>query len=158
MNTRVLIVEDDEFKANDLKREFTRYFEVIVVASVRDAVVRVWMDEFDVLVLDMALPTFAADGASASGTAQPQGGVEILRALKRKNANTAVIIVSQYPDLEVDDEFLALEASPDVLSERYGVRVLGAVVYDFQNREWAETFRDLVSSLHGREKDASSSN
>ena len=147
MESKVLIVEDDQFKAEDLRREAVQECKTSIVGSVRDAVVTVLNEVFDVVVLDMALPTFTADAASASGTAQPQGGVEVLRALKSVGAGTPVIIVSQYPDLEVDGEFLSLERSPEVLSVRYGINVIGAVVYDFQDRTWSEPFREMLRPL-----------
>lgn len=147
MSKKILVIEDDNFKAEDLRREILNECEVSIVGSVRDAVVTVLNQSFDIVVLDMALPTFTANAASASGTAQPQGGVEVLRALKSVSAGTPVIIVSQYPDLEVDGEFHSLEQSPGVLSARYGIRVVGAVVYDFQDRTWAGAFRELLRPL-----------
>ena len=147
MTTSVLIVEDDKFKADDLSREIASGFSITVVASVRDAVIKVLGEAFDVVVLDMALPTFTADAASASGTAQPQGGVEVIRALKSVKTDTPVIIVSQYPDLEIDGKFHSLLGAPKVLSERYSIRVVGAVVYDFQNRAWSDVFRGLLNAL-----------
>ena len=146
MTTRILIVEDDNFKANDLKKELDFDCEVVTVVSVRDAVVKVLQCVFDAIILDMALPTFTADAVSFSGTAQPQGGVEVLRALKSTKANSSVVIVSQYPDLEIDGVFFSLEESPRVLSDRYGICVTGAVIYDFQNRSWVEDFRNLVKA------------
>ena len=149
MKEKILIVEDDNFKANDLKAKLDDRWKVVTVASVRDAVVKVMQDVYDVIILDMALPTFTADAVSFSGTAQPQGGVEVLRALKSKRASTPVIIVSQYPDLEVDGVFLSLEESPRMLSDRYGIQVVGAVVYDFQNENWVGDFRNLVNNSRG---------
>lgn len=146
MKTRVLMIEDDTFKAEDLGREISEGHEVTVVASVRDAVVTVLRDAFDVVVLDMALPTFTADAASASGSAQPQGGVEVLRALRTAGRDTPVIIVSQYPDLEVEGKFHALAEAPKVLSDRYDIRVVGAVIYDFRDRAWAHAFQSLLES------------
>ena len=147
MSRRVLIVEDDKFKADDLKKEIANDWEVTIVASVRDAVVKVLDDVFDAIILDMALPTFTADSSSLSGTAQPQGGVEVLRALKSTQLGTPVVIVSQYPDLEIDGAFHSLEAAPKVLSERYGIDVVGAVVYDFQDRGWSDEFRRMLNRL-----------
>ena len=66
-------MEDDQFKANDLVEALCENFEVTVVGSVRDAVVRVMEDEYHLIVLDMALPTFTASASSAAGTAQAQG-------------------------------------------------------------------------------------
>lgn len=147
MSTRILIVEDDKFKADDLKGELVGDCDVTIVVSVRDAVVKVLSEEFDAIVLDMALPTFTADTSSLSGTAQPQGGVEVLRALKSTKMDTPVVIVSQYPDLEIDGIFHSLEAAPKVLSTRYGIGVVGAVVYDFQNRSWSDEFRSLLDKV-----------
>ena len=149
MSKSVLIVEDDKFKADDLRKEIAKDWDVTIVASVRDAVVRVLDDGFDAIVLDMALPTFTADSSSLSGTAQPQGGVEVLRALKFTQLGTPVIIVSQYPDLEIDGIFHSLEAAPKVLSERYGIEVVGAIVYDFQNRGWSDEFGRMLSRIQG---------
>ena len=149
MSTSVLIVEDDKFKVDDLKKEIANDWEVTIVASVRDAVVKVLDEVFDGIILDMALPTFTADSSSLSGTAQPQGGVEVLRALKSTQLGTPVVIVSQYPDLEIDGVFHSLDAAPKVLSERYGIDVVGAVVYDFQDRGWSDEFRRMLNRLQG---------
>ena len=147
MATRVLIVEDDKFKADDLRREIANGFSIFVVASVRDAVVKVlekrstlwfstWLFRHSRRMLHLLVEQL-----------QPQGGVEVLRALKSVKTETPVIIVSQYPDLEIDGEFYSLLRSPKVLSERYGIRVVGAVVYDFQNRAWTDVFRGLLNEL-----------
>ena len=151
MSIRMLIVEDDEYKATDLREGIIVDCDLLVVASVRDAVVEIFKGTFDVVVLDMALPTFTADAASSSGTAQPQGGVEVLRAMKSMGERTPIIIVSQYPDLEIDGQFHSLEASPEVLSKRYGINVVSAIVYDFRNRAWADDFAQILGDLVGRD-------
>ena len=147
MQTRVLIVEDDNFKANDLCVLIGNANIMTVVGSVRDAVVRVFDEKFDLILLDMSLPTFRSDLSSAGGTSQAQGGVEVLRAIRSKGAETPVILVSQYPDLEMDGKFLSLISSPPILSERYGINVVGAVLYDFQDRAWADQLEKVLSEL-----------
>ena len=147
MRKRVLIVEDDSFKAKDLRDHVGRAHRVTTVSSVRDAVVRVLEDQFDLILLDMALPTFKSDVLSASGTSQAQGGVEVLRAIKSRGLKTPVIVVSQYPDFEVDGSFLSLMSSPAILSERYGIDVVGAVIYDFQDDNWSDQLKEALSEL-----------
>lgn len=143
MNRKILIVEDDEFKANDLAAELQGH-NTQIVHSVRDAVVRVLERDYELLILDMALPTFTANSSSSSGTAQPQGGIEVLRAIKSKRRATNVIIVSQYPDIEIDGIFISLRDAPNVLSERYDINVSHAIVYDFQNRDWAHELSEAM--------------
>lgn len=144
MKASILIVEDDSFKADDLKKELGEDYEIDIVTSVRDAVVNVLNYSYSVIILDMALPTFTANAISASGTAQPQGGVEVLRALKNTKKNIPVVIVSQYPDIEIDGSIHTLESSADILSKHYDIRVIGSVEYDFQDRGWVKNFRELI--------------
>ena len=144
---RVLVVEDDEFKAKDLLAALPGEYDIAVVRSVRDAVVRVMKQEFELVVLDMALPTFSTHASSGGGTAQAQGGVEVVRAMQAKGSGTAVVIVSQYPDVEIDGKFVALERSAEALSTRYGVRVIGAVVYDFRDKAWVTQLQEVMSTL-----------
>ena len=144
MSKNILVVEDDDFKSVQLEAELRDFGLVTRVQSVRDAVVGVLRREYDLVILDMALPTFTRSPLSPGGTAQAQGGLEVVRALRSRRSQTPVIIVSQYPDLEIDGEFFSLLVAPVVLAERYDLAVAGSILFDFQNRNWVEKFRDMV--------------
>lgn len=146
---RILIVEDDEFKAEHLRPILGGRGEIVLVKSVREAVVMVLSDDFDLIVLDMALPTFTKSPLSSGGTAQAQGGMEVIRALKSRRASVPIIIVSQYPDLEIDGSFLALQSCPTILRDLYEVNLVGAVLFDFDDQSWEETFRGLLGEACG---------
>ena len=141
---RILIVEDDEFKAEQLRPILCGRGEIVLVQSVREAVVLVLKTDFNLIILDMALPTFTKSLLSSGGTAQAQGGMEVIRALKSRRASVPIIIVSQYPDLEIEGSFLALQSCPAILRERYDVKLIGAVLFDFDDRSWEERFRGLL--------------
>ena len=141
---RILIVEDDEFKAAQLRPILRGRGAILLVQSVREAVVRVLKEDFDLIVLDMALPTFTKSPLSSGGTAQAQGGMEVIRALKSRRASVPIIIVSQYPDLEIEGSFLALQSCPTILRERYDANLIGAVLFDFDDQSWEERFRSLL--------------
>ena len=147
MRRSVLIVEDDQYKAKDLLTVLSGRFDVSVVGSVRDAVVKVIEQKYDVVILDMALPTFAMGTSSPGGTAQAQGGVEVVRAMKAKGSCASVVIVSQYTDFEMDGNFVGLAQSAETLTLRYGVNVVGAVIYDFEDRAWVKELEEVMSEL-----------
>lgn len=146
MSKKILVVEDDDFKLVQLEEELRDFGLVTRVQSVRDAVVSVLRNEYELVILDMALPTFTRSLLSPGGTAQAQGGMEVVRALRSRKSQTPVIIVSQYPDLEIDGEFFSLLMAPVVLTQRYGLAVVGSILFDFQNRGWVEKFREMVRS------------
>ena len=97
-----------------------------MVSGVRQAVLEATKASFSLVVLDMALPTFAknaAEGRGGGGIAQAVGGVEVLRALEMANASTNIIIVTQYPEIVVGSERVKLHQASKLISKKYGQNV-----------------------------------
>ena len=135
----VLLVEDDEFKAADLVRllhenlpphQFTR------AASVTSALRAITSNRFDLVVLDMSLPTFDPSGPGGGGSPQGQGGVEVLRLANRTGAGSHYIVVTQYPDIEIDGADVPLGQAADRLSKRFTLRVRACLPYEFDRDDW----------------------
>ena len=146
---QVLLVEDDVHKSDDIKTTFFENDIVHVARSVKEAVCAVEERGYDLIVLDMALPTFRKQVKSAGGTTQASGGVEVIRAIQRTKVESMVVIVSQYPDLEIDGKYLPLERSPEFLLKRYGVNVVGAVRYEYDDKGWVRKFASLTAGAQG---------
>jgi CheY-like chemotaxis protein len=148
---KVLLVEDEQHKANDLKRRIlmggASERSLSIVGGVRDGVLRVLADKFDLIVLDMALPTFAAGGddTGAGGVAQAVGGVEILRALAMSGKSTNIIIVTQYPEIIIGGERVRLSNASAAILKKYQQRVLGCVLYSYNTPEWEIVFDRLMA-------------
>lgn len=135
---KVLLVEDEPHKSQELTASLLGFFqdelELRHVDSVSAAYLAVSESEYDLIVLDMALPTFTAEGdAAGRGFDQAQGGVEVLRALKSRNLRTKVIIITQYPDITFGGKRLKLSEAPKVLSDRYDQNVVGSVLYKYRS-------------------------
>ena len=138
----VLLVEDDVYKSDDLVATFFLENRVTIAQSVKDAVRAVDSQCYDLVVLDMALPTFKKEVKSAGGTTQASGGVEVIRAIQRTRIAADVLIVSQYPDVELEGKYLSLGAASRYLASKYGVHVIGAVRYD--DKSWVSEFQQLI--------------
>ena len=147
---KVLLLEDEEHKANDLTARLlangVERRELIHVVGVRPAVLHVTQSVFDLVVVDMALPTFSSsnEDSSAGGAAQAAGGIEILRALLSSNVSTKIIIVTQYPDIIIGGKRVRLNQAARVLSDKYKQNVLGAVLYSYKTPEWETSFDVLM--------------
>tara|TARA_R110000868_G_scaffold173188_1_gene409257 strand:+ start:2333 stop:2776 length:444 start_codon:yes stop_codon:yes gene_type:complete len=132
------MVEDELHKREELTACLQQFFsgnvEIEDVDSVHAAFWAVSVNDYDLIILDMALPTFSTEGSAAErGHDQALGGVEVLRALKARNLNAKIIIITQYPDITVGGKRLKLDAAADALSRRYDQQVIGAVLYKYRS-------------------------
>lgn len=152
---KILVVEDEEHKRNDLVRRLEKNGvesdDAEIVKSVREAVLRVCQQKYDLIVLDMALPTFSkeTDTNQVGGLAQSSGGIEILRTLSANNIVTKIIIVTQYPEIIVNGINAKPSKAASIISERYKQQVIGVVIYSYDTPEWEEKFDRMVRGVRG---------
>lgn len=148
---KVLLVEDEEHKIDHLTECLSEEFGsdgLTTVKAVRDAVRAVYLNAFDLIILDMSLPTFAvAETSDGGGVAQAVGGVEVLRAMKETDRRCNVVVVTQYHDILINGEQIALKDVPRKIRDRYGINVLGAVLYSYASPAWRATFLSLLRSM-----------
>lgn len=149
---KILLVEDEVHKRDELTDCLKGFYKdsatLETVDSVHAAFWSISVDRFDLIILDMALPTFSADGgATERGHDQALGGVEVLRALKSQCVSTQVILITQYPDITVGGTRIKISAAPDVLRKRYGQDVVGSVLYKYRSPSNAAKLTALLKKL-----------
>ena len=136
---KVLLIEDEPHKNSDLMAAIGRVFgkkaEVTLCKAVKDGYMAAFEREFDVVILDMALPTFPEDG-DAAGLAQASGGMEIVRLLAKRRVSSKVIIVTQYPEVIINNTIVKLSELSEYVSSRYGLPLSGCVLYSFDDAGW----------------------
>ena len=96
----ILLVDDERIIRNSLARELTSddlNFEMALAASGEEAIAKINAGSFDLVITDLNMP----GGAD---------GFQVLKACKRKNAQTLVIVVTGYADLEFAIDALRLGA------------------------------------------------
>jgi CheY-like chemotaxis protein len=145
---RILLVEDDEFKAADIAKVIVESLPDALVCramSVTSALRAITNDNFSLVILDMSLPTFDLSGQGGGGSPQSQGGVEVLRLAKRLGRQPPFIVVTQYPDIEVDRRDIPLAQAPKVLRARFGLEIRGCLKYEFGGDAWKLPLRAHLS-------------
>jgi CheY-like chemotaxis protein len=153
----VLLIEDDEFKAADISKVLTDSLpgaSVQRATSVTSALRAMTEDSFSLVILDMSLPTFDLSGPGGGGSPQSQGGVEVLRLARRLGNVSPFVVLTQYPDVEIDGQDVPLARAARALRNRFGVDVKNCVLYEFDGDSWRMPFRDCLRATspnrHGR--------
>jgi CheY-like chemotaxis protein len=147
---KLLLVEDDEFKATDIAKVLADSLPGALVeraTSVTSALRAMTKDRFSLVLLDMSLPTFDLSGPGGGGSPQGQGGVEVLRLAHRLENRSSFVIVTQYPDVEIDGHDVPLSRAARALRSRFHVDVKDCILYEFDGDTWREPLRDCLRSL-----------
>jgi|JI6StandDraft_1071083.scaffolds.fasta_scaffold13772_2 CheY-like chemotaxis protein len=144
---RVLIVEDDEYKLNGLVsaiRGLTRDIDIVTAMSFTTAVHLLKRQCFDLVVLDMSLPTFDATDAQAGGDAQGFGGRRIVRIAEEYGNSSPTILVTQFTVYEDLGESLTVGDLSTQIHEQLGEYFVGTVAYDRSSQDWIPVYQELV--------------
>lgn len=139
---RALLVEDDEFKAASVRsvvKNMRPNTEFTTANSVHSAVSNLQIEEFDLIMLDMALPSHQLRPGSGPTSSLLSGGLEVIMELSYLNRLDPVIILTQFPELEVEGELIALKKAKEVLRKNYNANVIAVIHYRHEQQEWQDS-------------------
>lgn len=147
----ILIVEDDSYKYSKIAALLKDRFEEATFLhedSVHDAVKYIRNYTPDLLILDMSLPSHSLQAGQGNPVSMPAGGVEIIMELKiLGKTNIPIVVVTQYPDLEIEDEYYSIEESKIVIADIYKIKNISVIYYDNDSTEWVEKFNESLDEI-----------
>jgi len=151
---RVMMVEDDQFKARRLEqvlRQIDASVEIDRANSVTSSTRLLEMKQaFDLVLLDMSLPTFDVGPRESGGRPQGFGGREVMRFMQNNEINLPVIVVTQFERFGEAGREVDLPTLAETLKTEFPELFRGIVYYDAASERW----REELSTLLGRANSA----
>lgn len=146
---RVLIVEDDSFKLDAIRRvvETADPERIEIAKSLRAAMVVLEGETFDFVVLDMAIPSHTSDVGAVDTYSQPVGGLDVLLFLASNERPERVAILTQHPTVEYDRQHVLLKDLTRILREDGVTNVAGAVLFTDRG-EWMQPLLAAMGVSH----------
>src|SRR5688500_13564939 len=130
---KVLVIEDDENKRHQLV-EYLRTVPtpcVLRTASSFQSGLKAIIDSaFDLVILDMTMPTFDVGSGEGGGRHQAYAGREILRQMDRRDIPGPVIVVTQFDRFGEGHDELSFDELHEELVEEQLPNYVGLVYYN----------------------------
>ena len=145
MRRKVLVVEDDKSKSDELVQFITlRWLDVDIVqcGSYQSGVREALRGKPDGVVLDMAIPKYDVTPEETGGPWREFGGRDILRQMKRKRVSAAVVVVTHFTNF--GDEHMTLGDLDLELAQEFPDHYLGAIYYHRAEIGWRIHFKELL--------------
>lgn len=149
---KLLLVEDDENKRLQLSaflNDYCRNATIQVERSLQSGLRRIRRESFDLILLDMTLPTYDTTPDESGGPAHIFGGREFLRQMDRFSIDIPVVVVTQFETFGKGARAMSLRDLDRDLREEHPVRYRGAVYYHAAIQGWQSELRQLLDNCRG---------
>lgn len=102
---------------------------------------------FDLVLLDISLPTYDRIGSESGGRFRTLGGREIARKIARSNIPTKIIFVTQYDAFSDKGTSYTFDSLKSELKRECGERFLGMVFFNSTQTTWKEVISKAIESI-----------
>ncbi|WP_186669097.1 hypothetical protein [Sporosarcina sp. BP05] len=146
---RVLVVEDDINKINKIETFLTnefRYIEIEKSYSYNSGLRNILFNQYDLILLDMTMPTFDKDESSSYGGKLVQfAGKEILLQMRRRKIVTPTIVITQYATFGENDTLKSFVEMEKELKEEFSNNLVSMIYYEAGKSDWEIEIKELLS-------------
>lgn len=143
---RVLLVEDDEHKRNDVSSYLRSLGDDMLIEyaySVASGVQMAVDYQFDLLLLDMTIPNFDQANGSNGGRSFKKGGELIVEELLDEDVDFRCAVITQYETFNNE----TIDEISNRLSEICGDKYFGFVKYSTMDEDWKVDLKNLIQNV-----------
>lgn len=148
MDINILVVEDNAFKRKRIVEIICTEFKDISVSeshSFTSAWKMILSHKYDLVLLDMSLPTFDKTSSDPGGAFRVFGGKEIARKMARRSIESKFLFITQYKNFSDNINSYTFESLREELLSQYSEHCMGFILYSNTKSEWRE---DLIYSIN----------
>ncbi|PSW78321.1 response regulator [Photobacterium damselae] len=150
MKNKILIVEDNEYKRTRIKELIYSEFpdcDISECYSFTSAWKLISNCKFDLLLLDISLPTFDKTDSDPGGMFRVFGGKELARKIKKRGITTKFLFITQFTSFSNSSSFISFDGLKEELLSHYKEECLGCILYSNTVSEWREELITHIKEL-----------
>ncbi|HYG05729.1 MAG TPA: hypothetical protein VD865_04870 [Stenotrophomonas sp.] len=148
---KILIVEDDEFKLQNVANLVSERVSSARIVTARSIVSSLKTIEenadLNLVILDMSLPTYDVSPSESGGRPQGFGGLTVVRHLDGLDLHVPVIVITQFLSFGEGNDALELEDVKSMLEQDHGAQFVGLVQYSGGSDGWKDHLSRLLEGL-----------
>lgn len=145
---KVLIVEDDIHKLDSLTIFMSNHLlcsEITPAKSLQEAITSIDEEVFDLVLVDMAIPSHAIVQGEGSPISLLNGGLEVILELSSLGRSDDCVIITQFHEIEICSNNYAIQTAKKYISELLECEVLDCILYDEGENLWKKQLLKSIS-------------
>ena len=143
---RILLVEDDKHKMNDIITyldTFKKKIDVETASSVESGVQSAVDNPYDLILLDMTIPNFDITEKSDGGKSYKNGGEIVVKELLDEEVDFRCAIITQYETFNNETIDQISQRISKLCQDNY----FGYVKYSTDNDAWKGKLKELIEHV-----------
>jgi CheY-like chemotaxis protein len=152
----ILLVEDDRFKSSGII-EFIKsvlgQVNITCASSLVEAVDSITENIYDLVLVDMAIPSHPIVPGEGAPISYLSGGLEVILELNSNGRHDPCVIITQYYEIEVSGQFISIDNAVDEINKHLDCRIYGCIQYTEGENNWKKELKEFLvneNSLAGR--------
>ncbi|MBS3993790.1 MAG: hypothetical protein KGZ87_08740 [Bacteroidetes bacterium] len=150
MPKKVLFIEDNLIKMEavmNVLHSILPNADITTKDSFRSGLKELIGNSYDILLLDMSLPTWDREGVKKQEGFERFGGETIMREMKRKKKLTPTIVITMFSEFGVGKSFIDLVDLDSHLKSEFKEFYKGFVKYSSSERKWEDELKIALEKL-----------
>ncbi|MGR5126656.1 hypothetical protein [Photobacterium swingsii] len=146
----VLIADDDKEKTEELVRVLKSKLEIGVLdfsISYNSTAKKLKNSEYDLVLLDMSMPTFNPKSNKNKPTLKALAGKDIMVKLKYRAIKVPVIVVTQFDIFGRHSDAIGIEHLISDLRNNFPDNFVGCIYYNTQSNLWEKELIDMIDGV-----------
>jgi CheY-like chemotaxis protein len=150
MGKKILLVEDDEKKIDDIVRYFETThpdLDLTIKKSYKSGLREIIVNSYDLVLIDMSLPTWDSMDLEPVGSFENFGGYNIMKEMERKKIKTKALLITMFDEFGQSDTSITVNQINEVLNQQFSDFYLGYVFYNSRENDWQINLNDKISNF-----------
>jgi len=139
MHKKILFIEDNLIKMEAVLQVMQLNYphaEITTKDSFRSGLRELIANQYDILLLDMSLPTWDREEVNKQEGFERFGGETIMREMKRKNKQIPTIVITMFSEFGIGKSFIDLIDLDKHLKNEFNEFYRGFVKYSSSEKKW----------------------
>ena len=148
--SNIIVIEDDFKKKEDIRNFLASDMQiknVVIKESYQSGLRELIKNNYDLLLLDMSIPTWDKSIDEPGGNFEKFGGYKILKEITRKKRPIKTILITMFDDFGESDTSITLNQLNNLLKNEFPEIYIGAVYYNTREEKWKKELSEFISNL-----------
>lgn len=145
---KILIIEDDDFKFDNIFHFLSNNLSCNISRSksLSDSILRINENDYDVIIIDMAIPSHDIEKGGGAPKSLLNGGIEIILELEFLGKEPKKIILTQYPDIEISGKFYSIEDAKSEIRNSLECNIDACIKYIDSDVTWKQQLKEVMEN------------